>query len=549
MIFGLFLLLGGIGMFLYGIHIMSKGLEQISSGKLKQILESSTRNGFFAILIGVAVTVLIQSSGASSVMAISFVGTGMLDLSQALYIMLGANIGTTITAQIIAFDIDLIAPLILFLGVILCQFIKNDRVSRVGSVVLGFGLLFTGIYVMGDAVESLNLLPIINTFLEKYNNPVLALLFGTVFTAIIQSSSASVGMLQVLAMQATASTMNLSSLVFITIGMNIGACAPVILASFSGSRSSRRTALAGLTAKILGAGIFIVLFLIFPQIIGFIEQLAPGDLSRQIANFHLLFNIVSSFGLCPFVPLISKALMRFMPEHDPKNLQAHSASYINRDLLFAPAGIAVTWTWKETLRLYGLAVNNLKLSVDAFFHRSDEAVVQVLENEAIVDEVCDDIAQLLIPLSAKDLTSQESKQVSQMLQIITDIERISDHAENIVEYRDAVDSESLSFSEDAITELDDISSTTVSVLEASFSYLENGSLRDAERVYQYEDQVDRLQNKYISNHIERLKKIVCAPRCGIIFTDMVSDLERCADHAVRITQTMHGVGREATHKS
>ncbi len=538
--FSIFLLLGGIGMFLYGIDVMSKGLQRLASGKFRSILEKATGNGFMAVLTGVVLTVLIQSSGASSIMAISFVGSGLLSLLQSLYIMLGANIGTTVTAQIIAFDIEVIAPLIFFIGVILTNFIKNDAVKRVGVIVLGFGLLFTGIYIMGDAISELDLLSVISGFLGTYSNPALHLLFGVVFTALIQSSSASVGMLQVLAMRAAVGTVSLDSFVYMIIGMNIGACAPTVLASFSGSRDSRRAAVGSLILKALGAGIFIAVFLIFPGVTDLVKRLSPSDIARQIANFHLLFNLIASLVLCPVTPMISRVLMRIIPEKGEE--KAPGPIFISSDLLIGPSSVAVARAHEETVHMYEQAYANMEMAIHAFFHPSEDEIKQVLADENTIDIVCNELSKFLIPLSTKQLTSRESTQVSIMLQIITDIERISDHAENIVQFRQTVDEEGLTFSEAGTGEMRAIALQSLKTLDASLNYLRTGDASDVNRVMRSEDMVNNMQAEFMDNHVTRLQRTACAPRSGVIFTDMLSDLERCADEAVRITQVIQTAG-------
>ncbi len=537
MTFGVFLLLGGIGMFLYGINMMSKGLEQVSSGKMRPVLEAATHNPYLSMLTGIGITVMIQSSGAVNVMTIGFINAGLLTLSQSLYIMLGANIGTTITAQIIAFDVDIVAPLILFIGVVGYQFIKNENVKRIGFIILGFGTLFTGIYIMGEAVDNLNLSSVVTAFINQYDNPILSLIFGIVFTAVIQSSSASIGILQVLAMQTFGSSIGLSSVIYMIIGMNIGACTPVLLASIGGSNESKRAAYACLMEKVFGAGLFIIIINIIPQTITFIENFSPSDVSRQIANLHLVFNLVASLCLFPLVPFITRLILRLIPERDIDSDVKSLLSPINPDILLAPPGVAVIKTKDEILRMYEMAIDNLSLSVEAFFDRDEEKAQRVFDVESDVDFLCNELAGFLVTLSAQKLSLEESQTVGIMFQVINDIERVSDHAENIAEYTRIMINKNLCLSDQALEELKTISNATLAALDVSFrSYKNEDDPPSPEQVEEHEQRVDRLQSELISNHIARLKKSACNPRSGVIFTDMVSDLERCADHAYHIAK-------------
>ncbi|MBR5031747.1 MAG: Na/Pi cotransporter family protein, partial [Clostridia bacterium] len=285
-IYGIFLLLGGIGLFLYGINFTSKSLEDAAGDKLSKILEKATSKGVYAFVVGIAVTALIQSSGAASVLTVGFVSSGFMELTKALYVMLGANIGTTVTSQIIAFKIDSIAPLILFVGAALLLFVKKRVVKKTGSIILGFGLLFVGILIMNTAVDKLPIDTIIADFLSAFGNPFVCFGLGVLVTALIQSSSASIGILQVLvSTSAVASGIALRDVMYIIIGMNVGAVMPVILVSFGANRRSKRAAAASVISKFAGTVIFVALLLLVPSIVDFIINISPaGNVSRQIAN-------------------------------------------------------------------------------------------------------------------------------------------------------------------------------------------------------------------------------------------------------------------------
>ncbi|MBQ9374953.1 MAG: Na/Pi cotransporter family protein, partial [Ruminococcus sp.] len=355
---GIFLLLGGIALFLYGINFMSASLKEAAGDKLRSVLSKMTGNGAVSVLVGTGTTALIQSSGATSVMAIGFVNAGMLSVSQSLYIMLGANIGTTITAQIIAFKVETIAPLILFVGMILYNYIKSRIVNRIGGVILGFGMLFVGIYLIKLSTDMLHLDKIMCDFLNNFTNPLLSVLFGVVFTSVIQSSSASIGILQVLmSSSAVAAGMGLKEVIYIIIGMNIGAIAPVILASFSGNKTCRQAAVAGVLAKVFGSAFFIVLYLCLPIMYNWIVDLTPNDVSRQIANMHLLFNIVSTICVFPCVNAITRLVEKLIPQDTADEFSSEKLLYLNPDVMSNPP-VAVVQAKQELIRMATLTYNN-----------------------------------------------------------------------------------------------------------------------------------------------------------------------------------------------
>lgn len=394
-LYSLFLLSGGIALFLYGISFMTSSLMDAAGDNLRIVLEKATSKGLFAVLVGTFVTALIQSSGACGVMVIGFVNASLMSLSQALYVMLGANIGTTITSQIIAFDITGVAPLILFIGMILYMFVKNKTLNKIGGIVLGFGMLFVGIYLMGDATDKLNLGIIIEGFLSKVSNPFLSVLFGFVFTAIIQSSSASVGILQVLALSAP--SMTLGSVFYIILGMNIGACSPILIASLGANRASKRTAMANVVTKVLGVIIFSVVALCIPNLVSFIENVSPGIVPRQIANMHLFFNLVSSLLLCPFVPFIARVLEKLMPDKKGNETYDEKFLYLTPEIAMTPS-VAVTQSKQEILRMAALSYENLQDSVKAFFNPDEEVSDKVFKVEKTINYLNHAITGFLVAL-------------------------------------------------------------------------------------------------------------------------------------------------------
>ncbi len=536
---GVFLLLGGIGLFLYGINFMSNGLEQAAGDNLRSVLERMTRTGPIAVLVGIAVTAMIQSSGATSVMVVGFVNAGIMNLSQALYVMLGANIGTTITAQIIAFRIEVIAPLILFVGMLCYMFIKNRTVKKVGAVILGFGILFVGIYIMGEAVDSLNLSVVIKAFLDRFSNPLISLLFGVLITAVIQSSSASIGILQVLVSQSASANIGLSSVFFLVLGMNIGAVSPVVIASIGASKSARRTAAASVIAKVFGTLIFSLLYLLIPGLVSTIENLSPGDVGRQIANLHLGFNLVSTVAIFPFVGLIVKLLDRIFPDDPADEATSQKLIYLNSEIMLTPA-IAVTQAKRELIRMLTLARDNMQLAVDSFFSDDYESAARVFEVEKTINFLNHAITGYLVVLNGKALPQSTLERVGEMFHVAADIERIGDHAENIAEYTQKNVDNPIAMSEAAYSELRKMCADTVQCIDYALDIYANDRFNMLDTISKIENDIDDEQTLFTEHHIERLKNGDCSPRGGVIFTDMVTDLERCSDHAINIAYAING---------
>ena len=534
MAYSIFLLLGGIALFLNGIHFMSDSLEKAAGNNLRGILERMTGKGITAVGVGAVVTALLQSSGATSVMVVGFVNAGLMNLVQGIYVMLGANIGTTITAQIIAFKFENIAPLFLFLGVLLHLFFKKKTVKRIGAVILGFGMLFVGIKIMGDAVDELQLSALISNFLNHHSNPVLTLLFGILITAIIQSSSASVGILQVLAMGTAAgsvSGMSLETVMYMILGMNIGAITPVLLAAFHGNANSKRTALAGLIAKIVGAVFFGLVIFIFPQTIGWIKATSTV-LTRQIANFHLIFNLVSSLVLCPFVKQIAKLSERIVKPEPQEAKDAQKLMYVNAETLLSPS-IAVTQFKREVMRMGELAY-------DAYFKSDEDGLDAIYERESTINFLNHQIAGGLVQLHGKRLSSKERETVGMMFGVLTNIERIGDHAENIAEYVEIAGKHTVSMSPEALEELKEMAQKTLYSIRIALDVYRDEDFSRLNEVSDAEQAVDDMEEKLNENHIKRLKAGQCSPREGVLFTDMIIDLERCADHAINIAYAIKG---------
>ena len=538
--YNVFLLLGGIGLFLFGISYMGKGLEQAAGDNLRVWLEKLTTSPLKAVLVGALATAAIQSSGATMVMAVGFVNAQMMTLSQALYIMLGASIGTTITAQIIALDIDPWAPLILFIGILLTQFIKNRTAKKAGAIVLGFGILFVGINLMGDAVKAMELGGMVASFLHNVHNPVLSLLFGAVFTLVIQSSSAAVGILQVIVASSLGASMGLEEVVYMIMGMNVGAVAPLVLSALSGNRLSKRAAASQTAIKLLSAISFSILMLIFPAIITFVKNLSPNDVSRQVANFHTIYNSVSAVLMFPLIKPVAKLAEKLMPDSAEDEFYSRKLLYCSNDVSKSPA-IMITQAHKEIMRFADICRANLHTALESFFDRDEDKAEAVIEREKTINFLNHEINSYLVSLYGKGLHESDVSRVSTMLSVASDLERIGDLAENIAEYTQIAASNKAKFSPAALDDLGEMAEKVEYMVDLSMKAYDKEDRELLAEAREVEEQVDAMQEEKTENHIERLKAEICDPRGGVVYTDMVSDLERISDHATNIAEGILGI--------
>ena len=538
--YNVFLLLGGIGLFLFGISYMGKGLEQAAGDNLRVWLEKLTTSPLKAVLVGALATAAIQSSGATMVMAVGFVNAQMMTLSQALYIMLGASIGTTITAQIIALDIDPWAPLILFIGILLTQFIKNRTAKKAGAIILGFGILFVGINLMGDAVKAMELGGLVASFLHNVHNPVLSLLFGAAFTLVIQSSSASVGILQVIVASSLGASMGLEEVVYMIMGMNVGAVAPLVLSALSGNRLSKRAAASQTAIKLLSAISFSILMLIFPAIIAFVKNLSPNDVSRQVANFHTIYNSVSAVLMFPLIKPVAKLAEKLMPDSAEDEFYSRKLLYCSNDVSKSPA-IMITQAHKEIMRFADICRANLHTALESFFDRDEDKAEAVIEREKTINFLNHEINSYLVSLYGKGLHESDVSRVSTMLSVASDLERIGDLAENIAEYTQIVASNKAKFSPAALDDLGEMAEKVEYMVDLSMKAYDKEDRELLAEARAVEEQVDAMQEEKTENHIERLKAEICDPRGGVVYTDMVSDLERISDHATNIAEGILGI--------
>lgn len=534
-----FLLLGGVGLFLYGMTIMSSGLQSAAGDKVRTILEHVTSNKLMAVALGIGVTVLVQSSSATDMMVIGFVNSGLMHLTEAVAVIMGANIGTTITAQITAFDLTAFAPVLLFAGVVMFLFVKKPKIKYIGMIILGFGMLFVGVGLIKDAIKPLSESAWFKAFLSTLSNPALAILFGVGFTALLQSSSSSTVIFQAFAIQGI---LDYKTAVYLIIGAAIGSVTPNLLAGLTTNRDGKRTALLNLIFNLIRAALLVTLINVFPQILDFIQSLSPNDVGRQIANTHTIFAICAVFIILPFSKYIVKFAERIIPElpEEARLKEGKKLMYLVDSSKSMLPSVLIRQAVLECTRMGNMALENLQKSIECFFDEdsAEKKIEEVEATESIIDYLCHEITDRLIELRSLDLSESDSFRASKLMIIASNFERISDHAENIIEYKEKLIKQNEHISGSGRQDLIDLANATVKTVEMSIDIFSNEKFSILEAAEANEERVDELHEKFTQNHVERLMKGQCDPTAGIVFTDMSTDLERCSDNAINVATAL-----------
>lgn len=524
---------GGLGLFLFGIRTMGDGLENAAGAKLKRMLEVLTGNRFLAVLVGFVVTAIIQSSTATTVMVVGFVNAGMMSLAQAVGVIMGANIGTTVTSLLIALNFSSVAAASVLVGVILMLASKKTVVKNLGAIFTGFGLLFLGIDMMSDSMaplrESAGFMNFIVTVSESPLRPLFGIILGIVMTAVLQSSSASVGVLQTLAMQGL---VPLKFSVFVLFGQNIGTCLTALFSTVGAKKNSKRAAVIHLLFNLIGTGIFILIALLTPYV-EWIEKLSPDPMT-QIAISHIVFNIVSTVIMFPFAKVLVKLSCLLVPGKDDSESEMH-CKFIDDRLLNTPP-FAVMQVSKEVARMAKLARDNFETSAHALINRSDKDLDKVMENEEIINYLNHHITSYLVKLNALDITDSDSDYIARVFHAINDIERVGDHAINLAEAAQHNIGEGLKFSDPAREELNQLCGSVVTLLERSMAAFDNQSLSDneAKELSDLEEHIDDLTLECQDSHIFRLNRKECNTEAGMLYLNTITDFERVGDHAINI---------------
>jgi len=526
------LAMGGLGLLLFGIKMVSSGLEVVAGDQLQVILKKATSNRFFAALVGVVATIAINSSTAVSIITVGFVNAGLMNLTQAIGVLLGINVGTTFSAQLIAFRIDAYAPIFMLLGVVLHLFFKKKIIRNIGYVILGFGILFFSITVMGDALRVFRTHPAFLDMITAISNPVLALLAGFIFTVVIQSSSATMGLLVTMHLSGVPIPFQTSA--FIIFGANIGTSVTAVIASLPASRDSKRTALFHITYDIIGSVIFGSLILLVPGILIWF-QTTWSESARQVAMFHTLYNVATLALLIGFVPLLAKLMQFVIPVKPEETVEQHERKLIYLDAKTPPPPtLAVVNAQLEICRMWKMANENLALALESFFARSGDMADKAIENEKTIDFLYQNITAKLVDINNMRLSTNDAKKTGDMFIILSRIARIGNHAESIAEYALKVSDSKIKFSEIAIEELQTLGGATTELMAKALEAYEKQDKSLLPQIKTLEENVDDISAKFAKNHVRRLKAKTCKPKSGVIFIDIVNDLESSADHAESI---------------
>ena len=530
-------LLGGLALFLYGMQMMSGGLEAAAGNKMKQILERLTADRFLGVVVGALITAVIQSSSATTVMVVGFVNSGMMTLQQAVWIIMGANIGTTITGQLIALDVGMMAPLFAFFGVSMVVFLKNPKAHHYGEIIAGLGVLFIGMGMMSDAMKPLREVPEFVNLMTRFSNPVIGIGVGALFTAVIQSSSASVGILQSLASNGL---IGLGDAVFVLFGQNIGTCITAVLAAIGTSKNAKRTTIIHLTFNVIGTTIFTIVCLLFP-LTTLVESFTPGNVPAQIANMHTLFNIVTTLLLLPVGQYLAKFAEKIMPD---SKLEAQEESilaftndeFMRNNLQLGFSAVYLKKLGEEIGRMLHITKNNVDLCFQAIIDKDLEAVEKADETEETIDLMNKELGRYISKILIHDKTGQDIEAIEEYFRVIGNIERIGDHAVNIGGYVLVMEKNGVTFSEDAQKELHKMKE----ICQKAMNLLENvddDAAKWLSRIAALEQQMDDMTVNYRNNHIERMKQGLCSEQGCILFSELLTDFERMGDHMLNIAQS------------
>ena len=523
---------GGLGLFLFGMELMSDSIEKVAGARLRRILEIFTTNRFMGMIVGIIFTGIIQSSSACTVMVVSFVNSGLMNLYQAAGVILGANIGTTITSQLVSFNLSKIAPLILLVGVVVMMFTKKEKVRKVAEVVVGFGILFVGLSTMSQAMANMKNEPQVVNLLMSLKNPFLATLMGFALTAIIQSSSVTVSIVLLLANQ---DLLPLPITLYIILGCNIGACATAMLASMTGKKDAKRAALIHLLFNIIGTVIiYIALFVAGDQIVELIKSIS-ADNGRFVANAHTLIKIAQVIMLFPFTGWLVKMTYLIVTGEDQKvgYRESYQLKYIGDKVVFNPA-TAVVEVIKELERMASLAEENLNRAMNALITLDEEDIEEVYEVEKNINFLNHAITDYLVKINQTTLPIEDLNSLGALFHVVNDIERIGDHAENVADAARQRKEEGVSISKEAQKELGDMLEMVNKIIRYAVEMFAKSDESHMQEIVTLEDQVDEKERELQKKHVERLTKGECSPEAGMIFSDIVSGLERVADHATNI---------------
>lgn len=531
-------LLGGLALFLYGMQMMSQGLEAAAGNRMKGILEKLTANRFLGVAVGAGITAIIQSSSATTVMVVGFVNSGLMTLNQAVWIIMGANIGTTITGQLVALDAGAIAPLFAFIGVALVVFFKKVTFHNYGQIIAGFGILFIGMEMMSSAMEPLRDSEGFISLMTSFSNPLLGILAGAVFTAIIQSSSASVGILQALAVSGL---IGLDNAVFVLFGQNIGTCITAILASIGTSRNAKRTTIIHLMFNIIGTIIFTTVCILTP-LTDLVESWTPGRVAAQIANMHTLFNVTTTLLLLPFGNYLASLARRILPEHSSEDAGVQKLVYLKPvmkpdEYAIGTSSIIMNSVSNELKRMAEMVRTNVGESFDAVSSGTTTKLADVAEREDYIDFLNKEISRYISNMMIHETNADDLKKINGYFRICTNLERIGDHAMNICEYTQLIEEKHIRFTPEAMKEIADMKSASLKCMD-SISDISPLDLDGYTEVAALEQKIDDMTKAFRDNQIIRMRHGACDNDGAVLYTEMLTDFERIGDHMLNIAQEL-----------
>ena len=524
-------LMGGLGLFLFGMKQMSDGLEKVAGAKMRSILEFFTKTPIRGILVGTFFTAIIQSSSASTVMVVSFVNSGLMNLYQAAGVIMGANIGTTVTSQLISFNLSALAPAIVMAGVVMMMFFKKVKVQRIGEVLLGFGILFMGLTTMSDSMSVLRESPQVVEIMGSLTSHFLAVLVGLAVTTVLQSSSATVGIVLLLANQGL---LDIRICFFVIMGCNIGSCVSALLAGLSGKREAKRAALIHLVFNIIGTFIiYVILSVALEPITQFISYISGGNPGREVANAHTLIKLAEVVLLAPFIKQIVKLTGFLVRGEEKKNQDTLGLQFIGEKSVFSPT-TAVCDATREMERMGQMAISNLEKAMNALLTLNEKEIQEVYETEKNIDYLNHAITDYLVKINQTTLPSDDAKSIGGLFHVVNDIERIGDHAENIADAAASRMERGIDFSDQAKKELSQMLDMVIKVTTYALDMFSHNNQEHMEEILELEDKVDDAERYLQESHVQRLTRGECTASAGMMFSDVVSGLERVSDHATNI---------------
>ena len=525
-------LAGGLGLFLFGMDLMSDSIEKVAGARLRRILEIFTTNRFSGMLVGIVFTGIIQSSSACTSMVVSFVNSGLMNLYQAAGVIFGANIGTTVTSQLVSLNLSAAAPVILLCGVLVMMFSKKEKVKKFAEVIVGFGILFTGLNTMSNGMEEMKNVPEVVDLMKSLTSPLLATLTGTILTAVIQSSSVTVSIVLLLAYQGF---LDPGICLYIILGCNIGACATALITSLPGKKDAKRAALIHFWFNVIGTLlIYVLLFFAKDPIIRMIQSIS-ADNGRFVANAHTIIKIFQVIILFPYSGALVKLASITVPGEDRKvgYRESYQLKYIGEKVVFNPA-TAVVEVIKELDRMASLASENLNRAMNALITLDEEDIEEVYEVEKNINFLNHAITNYLVKINQTTLPIEDLKSLGALFHVVNDIERIGDHAENVADAARQRKEGGISISKEAQRELGEMLDMVNTIIQYSIEMFAKSDDRHMNEVILLEDKVDNKERELQQRHVDRLARGECTPEAGMIFSDIVSGLERVADHATNI---------------